>query len=128
MSNFVAGLIDVFANAALGGNPLAVVEDADSLTEETMQRVAGEFNQAETTFLMKSYRADWKLRSFTANGSEVFGAGHKCAWRLAVAWVSRSAWSTGFNAPVGMQEKTTQDALLRPSLSNVLQNLEQEYE
>lgn len=82
MSNFVAGLIDVFADAALGGNPLAVVEDADLLTEETMQRVAGEFNQAETTFLMKSDRADWRLRSFTANGSEVFGAGHNAlgAW------------------------------------------------
>lgn len=82
MRNYVAGLIDVFADAPLGGNPLAVVEDADSLTEQTMQRVAGEFNQAETTFLMKSDRADWKLRSFTANGSEVFGVGHNAlgAW------------------------------------------------
>jgi PhzF family phenazine biosynthesis protein len=76
MGNFVAGLIDVFAGAAFGGNPLAVVEDADSLADETMRRVAGEFNQAETTFLMKSDHADWNLRSFTANGSEVFGAGH----------------------------------------------------
>ena len=82
MGNFVAGLIDVFAGTALGGNPLAVVEDADSLSEETMRRIAGEFNQAETTFLMKSDHADWKLRSFTANGSEVFGAGHNAlgAW------------------------------------------------
>jgi PhzF family phenazine biosynthesis protein len=82
MGNFAAGLIDVFADAALGGNPLAVVEGADSLSEETMRRIAGEFNQAETTFLMKSDRADWKLRSFTANGSEVFGAGHNAlgAW------------------------------------------------
>jgi len=82
MGKFVAGLIDVFADAALGGNPLAVVEDADSMSEETMRRIAGEFNQPETTFLMKSDRADWKLRSFTANGSEVFGAGHNAlgAW------------------------------------------------
>jgi PhzF family phenazine biosynthesis protein len=82
MGNFVAGLIDVFAGTALGGNPMAVVEDADSLSEETMRRIAGEFNQAETTFLMKSDHADWKLRSFTANGSEVFGAGHNAlgAW------------------------------------------------
>ncbi|HEV8591855.1 MAG TPA: PhzF family phenazine biosynthesis protein, partial [Pyrinomonadaceae bacterium] len=78
----MAGLIDVFAGAALGGNPLAVVEDADSLSEETMRRISGEFNQAETTFLMKSDHADWKLRSFTANGSEVFGVGHNAlgAW------------------------------------------------
>jgi PhzF family phenazine biosynthesis protein len=82
MGIFAAGIIDVFADAALGGNPLAVVEDADSLPERTMRRIAGEFNQAETTFLMKSGRADWKLRSFTANGSEVFGAGHNAlgAW------------------------------------------------
>jgi len=82
MGIFAAGIIDVFADAALGGNPLAVVEDADSLPEGMMRRIAGEFNQAETTFLMKSGRADWKLRSFTANGSEVFGAGHNAlgAW------------------------------------------------
>lgn len=82
MPDFVAGLIDVFADAPLGGNPLAVVEDAESLSDEVMKRIAGEFNQAETTFLMKSARADWKLRSFTANGSEVFGAGHNAlgAW------------------------------------------------
>jgi PhzF family phenazine biosynthesis protein len=82
LRSFVAGFIDVFAEMAFGGNPLAVVEDADSLSEDIVRRVAGEFNQAETTFLMKSNRADWKLRSFTANGSEVFGAGHNAlgAW------------------------------------------------
>lgn len=82
MPDFVAGLIDVFADAPLGGNPLAVVEDADGLSDATLKRIAGEFNQAETTFLSKSDRADWKLRSFTANGSEVFGAGHNAlgAW------------------------------------------------
>lgn len=78
----VAGLIDVFADTPLSGNPLAVVEGGDNLCDATMQRIAGEFNQAETTFLLQSTRADWKLRSFTANGSEVFGAGHNAlgAW------------------------------------------------
>ena len=82
MGRLVAGLIDVFADTALGGNPLAVVEDADALSDATLRRVAREFNQAETSFLMRSDRADWKLRSFTANGSEVFGAGHNAlgAW------------------------------------------------
>ena len=77
-----AGLIDVFANAPLSGNPLAVVENADGLKDDLLRRIAGEFNQAETTFLMKSELADWKLRSFTANGSEVSGAGHNAlgAW------------------------------------------------
>jgi PhzF family phenazine biosynthesis protein len=82
MTELAAGLIDVFAQAPLSGNPLAVVEDADGLSDAQMKRIAGEFNQAETTFLMKSERADRKLRSFTANGTEVFGAGHNAlgAW------------------------------------------------
>lgn len=47
-----------------------------------MRRIAGEFNQAETTFVMPSDRADLKLRSFTAAGVEVGGAGHNAlgAW------------------------------------------------
>jgi PhzF family phenazine biosynthesis protein len=46
------------------------------ISDDTMRKVAAEFNQAETTFLFPSTRADRKLRSFTAAGSEVFGAGH----------------------------------------------------
>ncbi|WP_031496952.1 PhzF family phenazine biosynthesis protein [Bryobacter aggregatus] len=82
MAELIAGFIDVFADTPLTGNPLAVVQGADNLTDEQMRRIAGEFNQAETTFLMRSTRADWKLRSFTASGVEVFGAGHNAlgAW------------------------------------------------
>ncbi len=82
MAELSAGLVDVFAESPFNGNPLAVVEDADDLTEAQMRRIAGEFNQAETTFLMKSARADWRLRSFTAAGAEVSGAGHNAlgAW------------------------------------------------
>jgi trans-2,3-dihydro-3-hydroxyanthranilate isomerase len=78
----VAGLIDVFADTSLSGNPLAVVEGADDLSEAQMRRIASEFNQAETTFVMHSDRADLKLRSFTAAGAEVGGAGHNAlgAW------------------------------------------------
>lgn len=78
----VAGLIDVFADTSLSGNPLAIVEGADALSETQMRRIAGEFNQAETTFIMRSDRADLKLRSFTAAGAEVGGAGHNAlgAW------------------------------------------------
>ena len=80
--DLTCGLVDVFADVPLSGNPLAVVEGADGLTDDTMRRIAREFNQAETTFLLKSDRADWKLRSFTASGAEVFGAGHNAlgAW------------------------------------------------
>jgi PhzF family phenazine biosynthesis protein len=82
MQRIVAGLIDVFAETPLTGNPLAVVEDADALSEEQLRNIAREFNQAETTFIMRSSRADRKLRSFTASGAEVYGAGHNAlgAW------------------------------------------------
>lgn len=82
MVELVAGLIDVFADEPLSGNPLAVVQGADDLSDAQMRRIAGEFNQAETTFIMRSARADWKLRSFTASGAEVLGAGHNAlgAW------------------------------------------------
>ena len=82
MPELVAGLIDVFADAPLTGNPLAVVQAADELTEPQMRQLAGEFNQAETTFILKSTSADRRLRSFTASGVEIFGAGHNAlgAW------------------------------------------------
>ena len=82
MPELIAGLIDVFADAPLTGNPLAVVQDADGLSDEQMRQIAGELNQAETTFILQSVRADGRLRSFTASGAEVFGAGHDAlgAW------------------------------------------------
>jgi predicted PhzF superfamily epimerase YddE/YHI9 len=49
-----AGIIDVFADAALEGNPLAMVDGADRLTDVQMRRVAGEFNQAETKIRYRS--------------------------------------------------------------------------
>lgn len=63
MPELIAGLIDVFADEPLTGNPLAVVQAAGELSEEQMRQLAGEFNQAETTFILESTRADRKLRS-----------------------------------------------------------------
>lgn len=80
-------LVDVFGSGPLTGNPLAVVdlttESADPPIE-WLRAVAREFNQAETTFVLPPThgRAHWRLRSFTAGGVEVFGAGHNAlgAW------------------------------------------------
>ncbi|GGF21979.1 PhzF family phenazine biosynthesis protein [Subtercola lobariae] len=80
--------VDVFADEPLHGNPLAVIDDADELAVPVMQAIAREFNQSETTFIVKptAANATVRLRSFTPNGSEVFGAGHNAlgAW-LALA-------------------------------------------
>jgi trans-2,3-dihydro-3-hydroxyanthranilate isomerase len=77
-------LVDVFAEQPLTGNPLALIPDADSLDERTMPEIARELRQAETTFLFPPRQPDaaWRLRSFTAGGVEVFGAGHNSlgAW------------------------------------------------
>lgn len=76
--------VDVFTDRPLHGNPVTVVPDAGRLDEETMRRIAREFNQSETTFVMPPSRAgaDWRLRSFTPAGEEAFGAGHNTlgAW------------------------------------------------
>jgi trans-2,3-dihydro-3-hydroxyanthranilate isomerase len=76
--------VDVFASRPLTGNPLSLVPDADGLTEPQMQAIAREFNQSETTFVLRPSKPDatWRLRSFTPIGAEVFGAGHNAlgAW------------------------------------------------
>jgi len=77
-------LVDVFASQPLTGNPLALVTDADGLAEPQMRAIAREFNQSETTFLLRPSLAGatWRLRSFTPIGAEVAGAGHNAlgAW------------------------------------------------
>lgn len=83
-------LVDVFASEAFEGNPLALVAEADDLSDAAMRSVAREVNQAETTFLLRPTRQgpDWRLRSFTPSGDEIFGAGHNALgawWWLAAA-------------------------------------------
>jgi len=69
--------VDVFSAEPYRGNPLAVVVDADGLSEETMQQFANWTNLSETTFLLPPTDpgADYRVRIFT--GSEEFPfAGH----------------------------------------------------
>jgi trans-2,3-dihydro-3-hydroxyanthranilate isomerase len=44
--------VDVFSDQAFGGNPLAVVLDAQGLDSAAMQSIAKEFNYSETTFVL----------------------------------------------------------------------------
>jgi trans-2,3-dihydro-3-hydroxyanthranilate isomerase len=103
MSEVEFALVDVFAEAPLTGNGLAVVPDADDLDVATMRAVAREFNQSETTFLVRPGRPDvtWRLRSFTAAGHEVLGAGHNAlgAW-LWLAHTGRVG-AGGFTQQIG---------------------------
>ena len=100
-------LVDVFAEAPLTGNPLAVVADADALDEPTMQAIAREFNQSETTFLMAPQLpgADRRLRSFTPAGAEVVGAGHNALgawwWLAATGQLELGEGSSSFTQELG---------------------------
>ena len=67
MTDFTFRQVDVFATDALTGNPLAVVLDADTLSDAEMAAFARWTNLSETTFLLKpqSPAADYRVRIFT---------------------------------------------------------------
>ncbi|WP_119273586.1 PhzF family phenazine biosynthesis protein [Taklimakanibacter deserti] len=101
-------LVDVFAVEPLTGNPLSVVDGGADLPLEVFRRIAREFNQSETTFVLPPTRpgADWRLRSFSTEGVEVFGAGgHNTLgawWWLAESGrLTLSEGGTGFHQEIG---------------------------
>lgn len=67
--------VDVFTNRPFLGNPVAVVVGAEGLDTPTMQRIACWTNLSETTFLLPSEKADYRLRIFTPQHELPF-AGH----------------------------------------------------
>lgn len=70
-------IVDVFAERALEGNPLAVFHDARSLSSGEMQALARETNLAETTFVLQSEDESRgvRVRIFTTQ-EELRFAGH----------------------------------------------------
>lgn len=70
-------IYDVFTDKALQGNPLAVVFDADGMTDEAMQALAGEMNLSETVFVQQAENPAHaaRLRIFTP-ARELPFAGH----------------------------------------------------
>ncbi|HEY6966847.1 MAG TPA: PhzF family phenazine biosynthesis protein [Burkholderiales bacterium] len=69
--------VDVFTRVPFRGNPVAVVLQADGLSADEMQRIAGWTNLSETTFVLppSSGAADYRLRIFTPRAELPF-AGH----------------------------------------------------
>ena len=69
-------LVDVFTDRAFGGNPLAVLPDAEGLSGAQMQAIAREFYLSETTFVTPgSAPGRFRVRIFTP-GAELPFAGH----------------------------------------------------
>lgn len=67
--------VDAFTDRPLGGNPCAILFDADDLDSDTMLAVAREMNLSETAFVRRSTVADFGVRYFTP-AEEIPLAGH----------------------------------------------------
>lgn len=89
--------VDVFSSEPFRGNPVAVVLDAEGLSDEDMQRIARWTNLSETTFVLPATSegaaagADYRLRIWTPGGELPF-AGHPTLG-------SARAWLAGGGAP-----------------------------
>lgn len=66
---------DVFTDTRFGGNPLAVLPQAEGLSDRQMQQIAREFNFSETTFVFPPKDHTRRVRIFTPT-TEVPFAGH----------------------------------------------------
>lgn len=69
--------VDVFSSVPLGGNPLAVVMDAEGLSDSQMKKIASWTNLSETTFVQppSDLRADYQVKIYSYSGELPF-AGH----------------------------------------------------
>lgn len=70
--------VDAFTGELFGGNPAAVVTNADVLSDSEMKKIAREMNLSETAFVLPPTEPDatLKLRFFTPTGDEVKFCGH----------------------------------------------------
>jgi PhzF family phenazine biosynthesis protein len=75
MSQHRCLFVDVFTDVPLRGNPLAVVLEAEGVDDATMAAFARYTNLSETTFVLGSDVADYRVRIFTPGGELPF-AGH----------------------------------------------------
>lgn len=87
--------VDVFSHLPLLGNPVAVVHDADDVSDEQMAAFARWTNLSETTFLLTPTdpAADYRLRIWTPGGELPF-AGHPTLG-------SAHAWLEAGGVPAG---------------------------
>lgn len=75
--------LDVFTKKAFSGNQLAVLPEAENLSDKEMQDIAREMNLSETVFVLPSEKALRRLRIFTPK-RELPLAGHPVVgtWKL----------------------------------------------
>jgi PhzF family phenazine biosynthesis protein len=99
--------LDVFTDIPYKGNPLAVVHDAQELSDEQMASFARWTNLSETTFLLPptDAAADYRVRIFTPGGELPF-AGHptlgSCSAWLRAGGVARQGETIVQECGVGL--------------------------
>ena len=99
--------LDVFTDTPLLGNGLAVVLEADGISDETMLAFSREVKLSETTFVQTAGEdaADYRNRIWTVSGEIPF-AGHP-SLGTAVAWALHGEHESGTftqQTQVGLQE------------------------
>lgn len=95
MGNHIFRQVDVFTAIAFKGNPLAVVLNADGLSQQQMASIANWTNLSETTFLVRPSdpKANYRVRIFTPERELPF-AGHPTLGTC-------HAWLSAGNSPKG---------------------------
>ncbi len=93
--------IDAFAERPLAGNPCLVVFDADDVPVETRIALVRETNLSECAYVVRSDKADFGARYYTAAG-EILMAGHPTVATVA-ALIARGVVraGAGFTLEVG---------------------------
>ena len=97
--------VDVFSSEPLLGNPVAVVHDADGVSDEQMASFARWTNLSETTFLLTPTdpAADYRLRIWTPGGELPF-AGHPTLGS-AHAWLEAGGVPAGERPGAGVRRR-----------------------
>lgn len=97
---------DVFTDRVFGGNPLAVLPDAQGLAGAQMQAVAREFNLSETVFVLPpdDPAHTKKIRIFTP-AQEIPFAGHPTVGSALVLAAERAFELTGESTQITFEEQ-----------------------
>ena len=105
--NFEFETVDVFTEQRFGGNPLAVVVNAQGLATDQMQSIAAEFNLAETTFVLppKESAHTAEVRIFTPR-AEVPFAGHPNIGTAFVLAKRGTTYGRAVGDPIVFEEKS----------------------
>lgn len=90
-SSYEFVIIDVFTETAFGGNQLAVIPNATGLSDEQMQKIAREFNFAESTFVVPAVEGTRdRIRIFTPRRELPFAGHPTVGTAAALSFLNRS--------------------------------------